>query len=87
MARIVSIEGPVELIDGKLTLRIPLSAGGDKLAPLATGIGSIEGDYLCVIIPEWLADKLLIGAGSLVIVDNENHKFNITRSALNDAVH
>ena len=28
----VSIEGPVELIDGQLTLRIPLAAGGDKLA-------------------------------------------------------
>ena len=32
----VSLEGPVELIDGKLMLRIPLAAGGDALAPLAT---------------------------------------------------
>jgi hypothetical protein len=30
----VSIEGPVELIRGRLTLQIPLSVGGDKLAPL-----------------------------------------------------
>jgi hypothetical protein len=35
MTDIVSIEGPVELVDGKLMLRIPLSAGGDKLVPLA----------------------------------------------------
>ena len=32
MAGEVSLEGPVELIDGKLTLQIPLAAGGDKLA-------------------------------------------------------
>jgi hypothetical protein len=39
MTDIVSIEGPVELVDGKLMLHIPLSAGGDKLVPLACGIG------------------------------------------------
>lgn len=27
---IVSLEGPLELVRGKLTLRIPLSAGGDR---------------------------------------------------------
>jgi hypothetical protein len=80
----VSIEGPVELIDGRLTLRIPLAVGGDKLVPLARGIGTIEGQYLCVVIRPWLADKLRIGAGSLVIVDNDNGKFTITRSAKND---
>ena len=80
----ISIEGPVELLDGNLILRIPLSVGGDKLAPLARGIGQIEGDYLCVIIKPWLADHLRIGAGSLVCVDNGNGKFRITRSAAND---
>ncbi len=80
----VSIEGPVEMIDGNLTLRIPLSVGGDKLAPLARGIGRIEGDCLCVVIKPWLAEKLRIEAGSLVVVDNKNGKFTITRSAAND---
>ena len=84
MADSISIEGPVELIDGNLTLRIPLSVGGDKLAPLARGIGQIEGAYLEVIIKPWLAEKLRIVAGSLVIVDNKNGKFTITRSAAND---
>jgi hypothetical protein len=28
---VTSLEGPVESIDGKFTLRIPLSAGGRKL--------------------------------------------------------
>lgn len=80
----ISIEGPVERIEGNLVLRIPLSAGGEQLAPLARGIGLIEGDYLCVVIKPWLAEKLRIEEGSLVIVDNNNRKFTITRSAEND---
>jgi hypothetical protein len=31
---IISLEGPVELIDGKLILRIPLDGGGRELAVL-----------------------------------------------------
>jgi len=31
-----------------------------------------------------LAEKLRIGEGSLVFVDNQNGKLNITRSAAND---
>ncbi len=84
MKDVISIEGPVELVDGNLMLRIPLSAGGDQLAPLATRIGRIEGDCLCVIIQPWLAEKLRIHEGSLVVVDNKNGKFTITRSAWND---
>jgi hypothetical protein len=80
----VSVEGPVEEADGQLVIRIPLDAGGAALAPLATGIGSIEGDCLQVIIRPWLAEKLRIGLGSLVIVDNLTGKFTITRSARND---
>jgi len=84
----ISIEGPVEVVGRDLMIRIPLSAGGNQLAPLARGIGQIEGDCLCVIIQPWLAEKLRIGEGSLVVVDNKNGKFTITRSASNDeAVH
>ena len=84
MADVISISGPVELVDGQLMLRIPLAAGGDKLAPLARGIGETDGEYLTVVIKPWLAEKLRIGAGSLVFVDNKNGKFTITRSAAND---
>lgn len=80
----ISIEGPVERVGANLMIRIPLSAGGDQLAPLARGIGRIEGDFLRVIIQPWLAEKLRIGEGSLVVVDNKNGKFTITRSASND---
>ena len=80
----ISLEGPVELVDGKLMIRIPLAAGGDKLAPFARGIGQTDGKYLNIVIQPWLAEKLRIGAESLVLVDNNNGKFNITRSVAND---
>jgi hypothetical protein len=75
-----TLEGPLERFDGKLTLLIPLEAGGDKLAPFARGIGEIHGNSLQVIIQPWLAEKLQVGAGSLVFVDNKDGKFTITRS-------
>ena len=84
MKNFISLEGPVELINGQLILRIPLAVGGDKLALLAKGIGETDDEYLNVVIQPWLAEKLRIGEGSLVIVDNENGKFTITRSAAND---
>jgi RimJ/RimL family protein N-acetyltransferase len=84
MAESVSLEGHVELEDGQLILRIPLEAGGDKLAPLAQGIGEVRGGDLVVVIPAWLAEKLDIGANSLVVVDNQAGKCRITRSDAND---
>ena len=84
MAEVISLEGPVEVVDGELAILIPLEAGGSELAPLAKGIGQIDGEFLKVVIQPWLAEKLRIGAGSLVIVDNVNGKFTITRSAAND---
>lgn len=80
----ISVEGPVEMVDGALLLRIPMGAGGEGLAGFAGRIGRIEGDCLCVTIPAWLAEKLRVGEGSLVVVDNRGGKFTITRSARND---
>ncbi len=84
MSDSVSLEGPVELVGGQLAVRIPLAAGGDKLAPLTRGIGTTDGEYLTVVIQPWLAEKLRIGVDSLVIVDNVEGRFRITRSAKND---
>jgi hypothetical protein len=44
-----------------------------------------DGDYLTVVIQPWLAGKLRIGAGSLVVVDNNDGKLRITRAAANDS--
>ena len=84
MAEAVSLEGPVEIVDGELAILIPLDAGGAVLAPFAKGIGKIDGAFLKVVIQPWLAEKLRIEVGTLVIVDNMNGKFTITRSAAND---
>ena len=74
---IVSLKGPVEKVNGKLVLRIPLVAGGEELVSSARGIGSVEGDYLVVAIPDWLAEKIDITEGSWVHVDNHDGKFHI----------
>ena len=77
MDNVTSLRGPIEKIDGKLTLLIPLEAGGDQFIECSKGISEIEGVYLKVTIPEWLSGMLRITEGSLVSVDNENGKFNI----------
>ena len=75
---VTSLEGPVESVDGKLALRIPLAAGGQKLRRCARGIAQVEGDFLNVIIPGWLAEELNISAGTVVAIDNRGGRFNIT---------
>jgi hypothetical protein len=74
---IISLQGPVEKIEGKLVLRIPLEAGGSELIECSRGISEVEKDYLKINIPEWLAGMLRIDEGSLVSVDNRNGRCNI----------
>jgi hypothetical protein len=74
---ITSLSGPVEKINGELVLRIPLEAGGSELTAWSKGISRIEGEFLVVAIPEWLAGMLRIEEGVVVRVDNANGKFNI----------
>ena len=81
MDEITSLSGPVELVDGKLLLRIPTALGGAQLAAAAGRIGRIEEDELIVEILPWLATKLGIREGTIVDVDNRGGKFNITREA------
>lgn len=77
MAQITSLTGPVENIDGKLLLRIPLAAGGSEFVESSRGVGQVEGEFLSIEIMDWLAQKLGISEGRLVTVDNTNGKFNI----------
>jgi len=75
-ADLTSLEGPVEKIDGRLVLRIPLGAGGSELINCSRGISEIVGDVLVITIPEWLAGMLRIDEGSRVNVDNRDGKCN-----------
>jgi len=77
MSEVTSLQGPVEKIDGKLTIMIPLEAGGDQLVACSRGLSEIQGEYLKITIPEWLSGMLRIEEGSLVSVNNANGKFNI----------
>lgn len=74
---VTSLEGPVEKIDGKLVLRIPLDAGGNQLVRCTRGISEIDGECLKIVIEEWLAGTLRIEEGDLVTIDNADGKFNI----------
>jgi hypothetical protein len=80
----ISIRGPVETRDGKLTLMIPLAAGGSELATYSKGIAEIEGEYLRVTIPDWLASKMKIQDGSLIDVDNQNGEFTFSPVGLSN---
>jgi len=51
---VTCLEGPVEKIDGKLILRIPLDAGGAQFVRCTRGISEIEGNSLKIVIQEWL---------------------------------
>lgn len=77
MSDTIHLSGPVEKENDELVLRIPLEAGGDQLIECSRGISKVEGQFLRVVIPEWLAGTLRIDKGSVVSVDNENGKFNI----------
>ena len=74
----VWLEGPVDLIDGKLTLAIPLADGGAKLQDSARSISYVANECLNVVIPDWLASKLGIVEGTRVMIDNRDGRFNIT---------
>jgi hypothetical protein len=74
----VSLEVRVLKVGGKFALLIPLEEGGNELIQCSRGIAAIAGEDLKVAIPDWLGDKLGLEEGSLVRVDNEDGKFNIT---------
>ena len=73
------LEGPVEKIDGQLMLRIPLAAGIDALVASAKSIGTVEGEFFVVPIPDWLAQKLEVVEGSQVGITHRSGKFTIER--------
>ena len=77
MPKITSLTGPVENIEDRLVLRIPLAAGGSEFVACSRGVGTVKGGFLEVFIADAVANALGISAGSMVTVDNENGKFNI----------
>jgi hypothetical protein len=77
MEDVMSLEGPVLKVNGELVLFIPLSAGGEELIELSRGISEVEGEFLKINIPIWLAAVLRIEEGDLVCVRKAGGMFRI----------
>ena len=77
MEEVMSLEGPVLKVNGELVLFIPLSAGGEELIELSRGISEVEGEFLKINIPVWLAAVLRIEEGDLVCVRKAGGMFRI----------
>lgn len=77
MENVMALEGPVLKVNGELMLLIPLADGGAELIERSRGISEVQGEFLKIVIPEWLAGILEIEEGDLVRVSNDG-KLNIT---------
>ena len=56
-----------------------MDAGGDKLQIAAEATSFIEDGNLVVLLPEWLAQRMQLGEGSEVNIDDRWGKLNIAR--------
>ena len=75
------VEGPLECRDGQLVFRVPLEAGGKKLQLVARTVSYVEDGHLVLHIPDWIAERMELGEGSAVHVDDRWGKLNIARLA------
>jgi hypothetical protein len=81
MEEVLSLEGPVLKVNGELVLFVPLDAGGDVLLECSRGVAEVQGEFLKISIPEWLAGLLRIEEGDLVSVHNSGGTFHIGPSS------
>ena len=77
MEEVKSLEGPVLKVNGELMLLIPLEDGGAAMVECSRGISEVQGEFLKIAIPEWLAGVLRIEEGDLVRVQKSDGKLNI----------
>jgi hypothetical protein len=68
---VTSLEGPVLKVNVELMLLIPLADAGAESVERARGISEVQGEFLKIVIPEWLAGMLEIEEGDLVRVDSD----------------
>jgi hypothetical protein len=77
MENVTSIEGHVLKVNGQLMLLVPLDPGSPEQMETAPGIAEICGDFLKIVIPEWLAGVLSIEEGDLVSIQNSDRKLAV----------
>jgi hypothetical protein len=81
MEEVMSLEGPVLKVKDELMLLIPLADGGSELIECSRGISEIQGEFLKIVIPEWLAGMLRIEEGDLICVHNTDGQFHINAAS------
>ncbi len=69
------LQGPIELIEGRWLMRIPLAAGGAQLIHATRGIGKVVADVLEIEVPGRLIKTLGLRDGQTVSVHNKDGKF------------
>ncbi len=80
MENAMSLEGAVLKVKGELMLLIPLAEGGSELVDCYRGISEVQGEFLKILIPEWVAGMLRIEEGDLVCVHNTDGELHINTS-------
>jgi hypothetical protein len=81
MKEVMSLEGPVFKVKDELMFLIPLADGGLELVECSRGISEVQGEFLKIVIPEWLAGMLRIEEGDLICVHNTGGKFHINATS------
>lgn len=76
----LSLEGPVERLNGQLILRIPLEAGGHRLHETVCTECVVQGNDLIVPLPDWLTASIRLREGTAVHVDDRWGRLNIART-------
>ena len=81
MEEAMSLEGAVLKVKDELMLLIPLAEGGLELVECSRGISEVQGEFLKIVIPEWLAGMLRIEEGDLICVHNTGGQFHINATS------
>lgn len=74
---VVTVTAPLEKLEGKLVLRIPLKEGGNAMIQCSRGISEIRDGHLVIEIQGWLLSLLRVSEGDRVEVSNFDGRFNI----------
>ena len=69
-------EWPVVRANGELMLLIPLEETMDGVKPSRDFLDT-QGNFLKIVIPEWLAEMLEVGEGDFLRVINADGEFQI----------
>jgi len=68
---VMALEGPVLKVNGELLLLIPLVDASPETVERSRSISEVQGKFLKIVIPEWLAGMLEIEEGDLVRVQSD----------------